>query len=102
MPASTSVAVAVVTAVVFSAIVSAAVAPPPSEVKTGASFALTTVTAKSCTSVKTPSETLICTLYTLFAPASVGFSKSCAATKAKTPVVALIVNKAASAPPEIE
>ena len=102
VPASTSVAVAVVTTVVFSGMEIAAVAPPPFEVKTGASLALSTVTAKFCTSVKTPSETVICTSYTLFPPASLGFSKSCAAIKAKTPVVALIVNNAASAPPAIE
>ena len=44
---------------------------------TGASLALVTVMARSCTSVRLPvplSVTVTCTSYTLFAPASVGLS----------------------------
>ena len=53
---------ALVTAVLFSAIETEAVAPPPFEVMTGASFALVMVTAIACTSVPpSPSETVTCT-----------------------------------------
>ena len=55
-PASGSVAVTVVTAVVFSATDTLAVAPPPLEVIAGASFWLVTVTAIACVSVSVPSE----------------------------------------------
>ena len=47
----------VVTAVLFSATLTVAVAPPPFEVMTGASFALVTVTAIAWVSVSVPSET---------------------------------------------
>ena len=59
-PASGSVAVTVVTAVVFSATEAAAVAPPPFDVMTGASLTLVTVTAIACVSIRLPSET--CTI----------------------------------------
>ena len=59
-PASGSVAVTVVTAVVFSATEAAAVAPPPSDVMTGGSLTLVTVTAIACVSTRLPSET--CTI----------------------------------------
>ena len=48
----------VVTAVLFSATLTAAVAPPPFEVMTGAlSLTFVTVTAMACVSVRLPSET---------------------------------------------
>ena len=57
-PASASLAVTVVTAVVFSAMLTAAVAPPPLELMTGGlSLTLLTVTAMAWLSVKVPSET---------------------------------------------
>ena len=56
-PASGSVAATVVTAVEFSTTLTAALAPPPLEVITGASFWLVTVTAMAWLSVSDPSET---------------------------------------------
>ena len=55
-PASGSVAVTVVTAVLFSATETAAVAPAPLEVMTGASLTLVTVTAIAWVSIRLPSE----------------------------------------------
>jgi hypothetical protein len=61
-PASASDAVTVVTAVVFSATLTAAVAPPPFELIAGVlSLTLVTVTAISWTSVLVPSDTCTCT-----------------------------------------
>ena len=57
MAASGSVAVTVVTAVPFSATVSAAVGPPPLEVIAGASLTFVTVTEINCVSVSAPSDT---------------------------------------------
>jgi hypothetical protein len=54
--------VTVVTAVVFSATLTAAVAPPPFEVMTGVlSLTPVTVTAMSWVSVLVPSDTCTCT-----------------------------------------
>jgi hypothetical protein len=54
--------VTVVTAVLFSATLTAAVAPPPFDVIAGAlSLTLVTVTAMSWMSVLVPSETCTCT-----------------------------------------
>jgi len=55
---SSSSAVTVVTDVWFSSTLTSAVAPPPSEVITGASFTSSTVTVMVCTSVVMPSETV--------------------------------------------
>ena len=91
-----------VTAVWFSAALTAAVAPPPFDVMTGASLTLVTVTAIACVS-EPPLPSLTCTetSYTLFAPASAGVSKFGAAMKVSIPVLALMVNNTASAPPTI-
>ena len=96
-PASWSVAVTVSTTVVFSATLTAA-----AEVITGASFTLVTVTANACVSTKVPSLTCTTTSYTLLPAALAGASKLGAATKLNTPVVALMLNSPASAPPLIE
>ena len=99
-PPSMSVEVTVVTAVWFSAALTAAVAPPPFDVMTGASLTLVTLTAIACVSLPPlPSLTCTVTSYTLFAPASVGVSKSGTATKVNAPVLGLMVNSEASAPP---
>src|SRR3954469_21828466 len=97
-PASGSVAVTVVTVAVFSATLTAAVAPPPFDVIAGGSLTLVTVTAIACVSVVNPSDTWTMTSYTLLAPASVGASKLGAVVNDSAPVVELIVNCPASAP----
>ena len=61
-----------------------------------------TVTVMVCVSVSKPSETCTITMYVLLAPLSAGFSKSGAAMKVSTPVEALMLKKAASAPPDLE
>ena len=66
---------------------------------TGASLTLNTVTLMAWVSASVPSLTLTVTSYTLLAPASVGASKLGAAMKLKTPLVALMPNFSASAPP---
>ena len=69
MAASGSVAVTVITVVVFSC--TEAVVP---DVIVGASLRLETVTASVCTAVSVPSLTRTCTSYTLSPPTSVGLS----------------------------
>ena len=64
----------VVTAVPFSATVSAAVGPPPFEVIAGASLTFDTVTATACVTALVPSLVRTTTSYTLLAPASAGAS----------------------------
>ena len=56
-PASGSLAVTVVTAVVFSAMLAVALVPPPPEVIATGSLVLVTVTAMAWVSVSAPSET---------------------------------------------
>ena len=61
-----------------------------------------TVTAMACLSFNVPSVTSTTTSYTLSAPASVGASQFGALTNVSTPVLELIANFAASAPPSME
>ena len=58
-----------------------------------------TVTAMACVSVALPSLTCTVTSKTLFMSASEGISKSGGAVNANTPVLALMLKRAASAPP---
>ena len=95
---STSVAVTVVTAKVFSAIERL-----PFDVITGIlSSIAVTVTTTSCVAVSVPSETWTVALYILSTPESAGFSKLGAVTKVSSPVEELMLKRVASAPPEIE
>src|SRR5919108_730969 len=96
VPASGSVAVTVCTGVEFSG--TDAAAPL---VMLGASLTLVTVTSTVLVSWSAPSLARTCTSYTLFAPTSVGVSKSGAALNASAPVLLLMLNLAWSAPPTI-
>ena len=69
---------------------------------TGAlSLTLVTVTARSLVVFKLPSDAMTVTLYTLLTPTSAGASKFGADTKLSAPVALLMLNSAASAPPDI-
>ena len=96
-PASGSVAATVVTAVVFSATGTVALAPPLLEVITGTSFTLVTMTVTAWVSRSEPSLALTVTSYLLSPSTSPGASKFGAVAKFSRPP-ALMVNFAASAP----